>query len=230
MFRAGGGIVCRQLRAQAAGGSPTAGNKPVYFRWKSARSDDAGEKPAGICRCIGLADRRPMCASSSTCRARSAAPWSPASSRTSRPAAGIQSGDVIVSVNDRPVHNAREAKAAIAEAVRPAANWCCCSSSAMATSLSSPCHLPRPERAACCDIRNWRGKAREDGLFLVPVPRRHKAAGSGPFLPPRMVNSDISGESPATPVVFRAGKRQGNNRLRHCLTGGQTLTGCRRTN
>ncbi|MFB2604064.1 PDZ domain-containing protein, partial [Rhizobium phaseoli] len=31
-------------------------------------------------------------------------------------AAGIQSGDVIVSVNDRPVHNARDVKAAIAEA------------------------------------------------------------------------------------------------------------------
>ncbi|SCB60786.1 serine protease Do [Rhizobium aethiopicum] len=31
-------------------------------------------------------------------------------------AAGIQSGDVIVAVNDRPVHNARDVKAAIAEA------------------------------------------------------------------------------------------------------------------
>ncbi|TBH26575.1 PDZ domain-containing protein, partial [Rhizobium leguminosarum] len=31
-------------------------------------------------------------------------------------AAGIQSGDVIVSVNDRPVHNARDVKTAIADA------------------------------------------------------------------------------------------------------------------
>lgn len=96
----------------------TVGTNEDGQKQAAAESPDPQGQPSGQPSLgIGLAELTPdLRQQLDLPRAASGAVVASVNPDKSAAAAGIQSGDVIVSVNDRPVHNTRDAKAAIAEA------------------------------------------------------------------------------------------------------------------
>ncbi|EJT06717.1 DegQ family serine endoprotease [Rhizobium sp. CCGE 510] len=89
------------------------GQKQAAAESLDSKGEASGQPSLGI----GLADLTPdMRQQLNLPRSISGAVVASVNPDKSAAAAGIQSGDVIVSVNDRPVHNTRDAKTAIAEA------------------------------------------------------------------------------------------------------------------
>ena len=93
------------------------GNEDGQKQAAAESSDNKGESSGQPSLGIGLADLTPDVRQQLNLpRAVSGAVVASVDPDKSAAAAGIQSGDVIVSVNDRPVHNSRDVKTAIAEA------------------------------------------------------------------------------------------------------------------
>ncbi|MBB3659585.1 serine protease Do [Rhizobium sp. BK650] len=93
------------------------GNEDTQKRAAAESSDDQGQTASQPSIGIGLADLTPdMREQLDLPRSVNGAVVANVNPDKSAAAAGIQPGDIIVSVNDKPVHNARDVKTAVADA------------------------------------------------------------------------------------------------------------------
>ncbi|MFS8145339.1 DegQ family serine endoprotease [Rhizobium sp. BR 249] len=98
-------------------GVTVGGNENSQKQAAAENSDSQGQNTGQPSLGIGLADLTPDVRQQLDLpRSVSGAVVASVNPDKAAAAAGIQSGDVIVSVNDKPVHNARDVKAAVAEA------------------------------------------------------------------------------------------------------------------
>lgn len=97
----------------------TIGGNDESQKQTSAASDSSEKQSAGPSIGVGLADLTPDVRQElSLPRSITGAVVASVNPDRSAAQAGIQTGDIIVSVNDRPVHNARDVKTAITDAVK----------------------------------------------------------------------------------------------------------------